>query len=187
MPNVANRTLKSKRMEAFAVALANNPNQTQAAIAAGYSVRRAKAQGCELAKRPEVIKRVAELAVTLSRRATKAMEVALKADDLNRKLVLAGIMETIEMAREQRKAADMLKGWELLGKTLGMWDPAPDDVHWDGDLSKLTDEQLHNLAKSLEKIADPAVVARAKRTLALETGEIIDVESTPAAPEGDQW
>jgi hypothetical protein len=80
-----------------------------------------------------------------------------------------------------------VRALELCGKELGMF-VGPAEVPWDGDLSTLTDEQLDKLAKYLEKIADPAVVAKAKRRLMLESGEVIDTTSEPAAQDQkDNW
>ncbi len=154
-------------------------SKTRAAVAAGYSVTRADSQGSVISKRPEIVARIAELTARVEQRSVDRTAIS-------KDMVLQGIVETIELARAANKFSDMLKGYELLGKHLKLWDRALEEIDWDGDLSKLSDEQLHNLAKSLEKIADPAIVAQAKSRLALEAGEIIDV--TPFAPaQGEDW
>jgi hypothetical protein len=64
----------------------------------------------------------------------------------------------------------------------------PAEVPWNGDLTTLTDEQLGKLSEYLEKLADPAVVARVKRQLMLESGEVVDTTAEPAAEEKkDGW
>lgn len=152
-------------------------SKTRAAIAAGYSVTRADSQGSVISKRPEIVARIAELTARVEQRSVDRAAIS-------KEMVLTGIVETIELARGANKFGDMLKGYELLGKHLKMWDRALEEIDWDGDLSKLSDEQLHNLAKSLEKIADPVTVAKAKQRLALEAGEVIDVTPVPA---GEDW
>ncbi len=182
--------LSTTKYERFCVARVQGMSQTRAAIAAGYSVKRASSTGCMLARKPEIVNRISELSVVVAQRsAQRSTDLAV----IDKEMVLQGIAETIELARAANKFSDMLKGYELLGKHLKLFDRAGEEIPWDGDLSKLTDEQLEYAQQYWRKLADPAVVARVERQLALESGEIIDVEPIPeppadsAAPGEDAW
>lgn len=166
--------LTKLKQELFAQAVATGVNATQAAISAGYSKTRASAQGCNLKKDAKVAARIRELTVRIEQQV--AHTVAITKDS-----VIHGIARTIELALAAKRYGDALAGYRLIGQHLRLWDPAEDEVGWDGDLSKLTEQQLHNMAKYWRKLADPAVVAAAERRHALESGEIIDVVPEPAA------
>ncbi len=154
-------------------------SQTRAAIAAGYSTKRASSTGCVLGKDKAILGRISELTVVITKRREQSL---VDITTINREYVLNKIVQTIDAAQEAGKHSDVLKACDQLGKWLRMWDAKDAEIEFDGDLSKLTDDQLQNMAKSLEKLADPAIVAAAKRRLALESGEIIDVTPEPAIP-----
>ena len=92
-----------------------------------------------------------------------------------------------KIAESAESESARVRALELCGKELGMF-AGPSELPWDGDLTTLTDEQLGKLADYLERLADPAVVARAKRQLMLESGEVIETTAEPAAEEEkDNW
>ncbi len=103
--------------------------------------------------------------------------------------VLEGITETIKEAREEKKFADAMRGYELLGKHYRLWDRVAESIGWNGDPSTLTDEQLDVLMGYLEKLVPPERLAEAKHRAMIEagqTGPIVDTTSTHAAPEGEE-
>ena len=85
-------------------------NAAQAAFRAGYSEKTADRQGYRLLRN-------AEIAAAIEK-ATQARtdELALNAD-----LVLHGIRKTISLAENREQYGAALRGYELLGKHLGMW------------------------------------------------------------------
>ncbi len=175
--------LTKYKQERFAQEVAKGVNATQAAINAGYSKARASSQGCNLKKDPKVAARIAELGARIEQQIAHAVVVSKDG-------VIQGIARTVELALAAKRYGDALNGYKLIGQYLNIWNPESDDAGWDGDLSKLSDIQLQNLARSLRKLADPEVVARVERRHALESGEIIDVipePATPAAPGEDGW
>jgi len=167
--------LKVARQEAYCRFRAQGLSQAQSALRAGYSETHASSTACHLEKRPEVKARIVELTTRVDQ--AVAMTGAITKD-----WVFEGIRITMEQARAKGKFAEVMKGYDLIGRHLKLWERAAEEVPWDGDLSTLSDDQLANLAKSLEKFVDPAVVAAAKRRLMLESGEVMDVEPTPAIP-----
>ncbi len=173
--------LKKPIWELFARARAQGNNRTRAAELAGYSVKRSSSQGCVLDKRAEIIARIAELNAVKAELIAAGERRVMEATGITKDYVLLGIVDGIEMAREQKKPTD-----GAAARLAVMAHRAAEEIDWDGDLSKLSDHQLQNLARSLRKLADPEVVARVERQFALESGEIIDVEPIPAAPEEGQ-
>ena len=92
-------------------------NATQAAIRAGYGVKRAKITACELMKNPEIREQI-------ERKTTQQLE-NLADKPITRQTVLTYIVETIERASSAGagawQSAAILKGAELLGRSLGMF------------------------------------------------------------------
>ena len=117
--------------------------------------------------------RIAELSARVDQAIARA--VILSKDG-----VLEGITETIELARAEKKYADMLRGYELLGKHHRLFDRAAEGLSWNGDPSTLTEEQLEALCTYLERIAfngDKAKIEEARKRAMIEAGHVIDVES----------
>jgi hypothetical protein len=178
--------LKKQDWELFARARAQGANRTKAAEQAGYSVKRSSSQGCVLDKRPEIIARVKELLALKADLIESHERRILDVAGINKESILMGIVEGIDLARAQKKPSDIFKGYELLGKHLRLWgDKSEDSLPWDGDLSKLTEEQLGQMMKFFESLADPAVIAQVRRAALLEAGEVVDVEPEPS--KGDGW
>ena len=169
--------LLNPRHEQFARLVASGKSLPESFIAAGYSQANAASCAMRLSKKPEVRARIVELQESVTQAATTQAAIG-------RAWVLSGLRKIAENGQSE---SARVRALELCGKELGMF-AGPAEVPWDGDLSSLSDEQLHGLAKSLRKLADPEVVRRAERQLALESGEVIDVESEPAAQEEkDGW
>jgi phage terminase small subunit len=89
-------------------------NATAAAARAGYSDKSAKFIACHLLKNPEVQREI-------ERRLKGIMEKL----DVDAEMVVQGILETIESAKGAGQgawqSAAVLRGYELLGRHLGMF------------------------------------------------------------------
>ena len=101
--------------ELFIKALLADPkrNATAAAVAAGYSARRARETAHELLDDPEV-----QLALH------EKQMVALDGANVDPTYVIMGIRDTVERCRGMGKAfnpVSALKGFELLGRYLKLW------------------------------------------------------------------
>jgi phage terminase small subunit len=169
--------LINPRHEQFAQRVASGKSLTESFITVGYSKGNAVSCALRLSKKPEVRARIVELQERVTQAATTQAAIG-------RAWVLSELRKIAEGGESESAKVRTL---ELCGKELGMF-AGPAEVPWDGDLSSLSDQQLHNLAKSLEKIADPLVVSKAKRQLMLESGEVIDTTSEPVAQdEKDNW
>jgi len=169
--------LQNPRHEQFARLVASGKTPRESFISMGYSPANAGSCALRLSRIPKVRARIVELQqiVTQTANAQAGMDRGWVLSEL-RKIAESGASESARV-----------RALELCGKELGMF-AGPAEVPWDGDLSRLSDEQLHGLAKSLRKLADPEVVRRVERQFALESGEIIDVESERAVQEEkDGW
>lgn len=158
---------KPGRMEQFARFRAQGHSQAQSAILSGYSANSAESTGCKLDKNPAVKARIAQLRERIDREVAKAII-------LSKNGVLEGISEVIDLAREEKKWSDALRGYELLGKHYKLFDRAAENVNWDGDLSKLNEEQLEVVANYFERIAfngDKTKIEEARKRAMLEAGQ----------------
>jgi hypothetical protein len=169
--------LLNPRHEQFARLVASGKSLPESFIAAGYSQANAASCAMRLSKKPNVRARIVELQESVTEAATTQAAIG-------RAWVLSGLRKIAENGQSENA---QVRALELCGKELGMF-VGPAEVPWDGDLTTLTDEQLGKLADYLEKLADPAVVARAKRQLMLQSGEVVDTTAEPAAEEAkDGW
>lgn len=89
-------------------------NATQAAIRAGYAPANAKQQAWNLLHNPEV-----------EREIEYQLQQHLRKLKVNAEMVISGIIESIERAEKAGEGAwqfqTIQKGYELLGKYLGLW------------------------------------------------------------------
>jgi phage terminase small subunit len=111
-------------------------NGAAAAVRCGYSKRTSKAIACELLTKPDL---QAELAV---RRATLASQL-----QITRQEVIEGLLEGIQIARDEMLPAVMIRGYSELARMLGYFEPevrrvelssAPGTGHFD----QLSDGEL---------------------------------------------
>ncbi len=124
-PNRADGMLKGKRQR-FVDEYLIDLNGTQAAIRAGYSRKSAKVMGSQLLTFPDVQAAIQKARSNLS-----------KKTGLTAEYILETIQETIDRARQAIEVKDangestgewkadhnaVLKGCELLGKHLGLWE-----------------------------------------------------------------
>ena len=157
--------LSDPRHERFAELVASGRTPADAYVAAGYKERTAYTCGPRLLKRPEVRDRVHELRQT-------AAQVSVTRSALNREFVLGELMDNALKAKQDQQWASSNRALELLGKELGMFvDRAAHSFSWDGDLSKLTDEQLDKLIEQFE-----AMLAAQNDAAAIEIGPVVDTK-----------
>lgn len=128
--------LKNEMWEKFAQAAARGVNQTKSALEAGYSETSAHVRGCELAKKPEIVKRVEELQA-------KAQKAAVAALAVDRQWVLRELVANAEAARTANNQNAVNRALELVGKELGMFIDRKMDVK--SPLEALNTQQLQQL------------------------------------------
>ncbi len=87
-------------------------NGSAAAERAGYSQRTARAIATENLTKPAIQKALQ------ARQAADATRLSLRRAD-----VLAGLLEAVEQAREQRNPAALIRGWSEVAKMLGFCAP----------------------------------------------------------------
>lgn len=182
-------SLNSARKEKFAQNLAKGQNQTEAAKNAGYSAKASAQTGSMLAKDPKIKARIDELL-------RKVDEDFALLRIIDKNSVLQGITELINKARADNKLGDALRGYELLGKHLRLWDRAAESINWNGDIGSLSEEQLDAVSQYFERIAfggDKVKIEAARQAARIEAG-IIDVvaetapaEEAPKAKDEETW
>lgn len=119
--------LKNKKYETFCLELVSGKNNTQAAIAAGYSEKTAYSTANRLLKNVEIKSRINELMAQIaSEKVADAQEVmeylsaVMRGESRSSVLCLAGdgMQEVIEKPPDER---ERLKAAELLGKRYGLY------------------------------------------------------------------
>lgn len=170
--------LKIGRNELFAQGLAKGMNQSEAARHAGYSASRASATGSQLAKKPEIIARVADLNARVMQHVASTVAVT-------RDWVIAGLIQTIEDARAKEQYGVVRQCFVDIGKNLGMFVEKTElKVTWERllstDISQLTGEELELLTQYNLKIAygDDAERIRQERERQLrDSGLLIEASA----------
>lgn len=172
--------LRNARFERFAQEISKGLSQTKAAKEAGYSVSRSAAQGSIIAKRPEIIARVAELNARVERHIEAAVSVS-KSWVIQE---LARLAKVAEGANQLSVARSCIRD---IGEHLQMFVNKTDHTfHWDGDPSTLTDDQLEKLTFHMETLAfgaDRARLEAAKRQAQIEEGRPVEIIETKAVEE----
>lgn len=119
--------LKNKKHEAFCLELVSGKNNTQAAIAAGYSEKTAYSIANRLLKNVEIKSRINELMEQIaSEKVADAQEVmeyltsVMRGESRSSVLCLAGdgVQEVIEKPPDER---EKLRAAEMLGKRYGLY------------------------------------------------------------------
>ena len=120
-------------------------NATQAAIEAGYSPRSARQHATRL------LSKAAIQAALAARQGLDAQRL-----DLSRQDAIKGILEAVDLAREQRNPAAMIAGWKALAVMMGFMAPQRHQVEMaaapDAELGRL---ELLSDAELLKLIAGP--------------------------------
>jgi len=181
--------LHHSRHEQFTQLVATGRTPAEAYAGVGYAEKTAYTCGPRLLKKPSVQARVSELQQTV---ATAAVTRAM----LDREFVLRELMDNALQAKQNREWSASNRALELLGKKLGMFTPA--ELPWDGDPATLSDTQLDQLYRYLERIAcggDEAKIQAVHKRAMLEVGLVVEIEPTsestqePAVsvPTQDEW
>ena len=119
--------LKNKKHETFCLELVSGKNNTQAAIAAGYSEKTAYSTANRLLKNVEIKSRINELMAQItSEKVADAQEVmeyltsVMRGESRSSVLCLAGdgVQEVIEKRPDER---EKLRAAEMLGKRYGLY------------------------------------------------------------------
>ena len=156
--------LKNPKHEHFAQLVANGVTNTEAAKTAGFSERRAMVTGSELAVRPEVIGRIAELRVMVTERITEKT-------GNDKAWVMSQLVEVVQMAKAadpvrdnegnptgeyKQNLAAANKALELIGKEFAMFVDRK-EVRT-GPLDGLEHEELKALNDALTTLAAPGCI-----------------------------
>jgi len=135
-------------------------NNTAAARLAGYNQPATAAW--ELMRNPKVLK-----AIAIER------EEYARASQMDRKRVVDGFLEAIDMARQKEDPAAMIAGWREVGKMCGLYEAQKAEV------SVSVNGQV--LLQNMENMSDEELLALADKSI-LE-GEVLSVEySQPSEP-----
>src|SRR3990167_2140788 len=114
--------LLNPKHEVFAQETVKGLTQTDAAKVAGFSAHTAAQQGCKLAKRPEIQKRVIELR-------NQGDSLATASVALSKEWVLTRLMTLEQIAEKKQQVSAATRCVELIGKELGMFqDVIPREV-----------------------------------------------------------
>jgi len=145
---MARRPNTPERLEAFCDAVARGMSGTQAAIAAGYSERRASATAAELRRRPEVLERIESL---------KERYVAARVE----KVTVTGewvMQELAELAMRSKELNDrptLARTLEILARANGLFIERRMEVR--SPLENLSAHQLQRMLKVVQAIQDGSI------------------------------
>ena len=134
----------SKSRERFCQLVADGTEPIQACISAGYKPSGAKQCATRLFKEDAIQKRVAEIQQA-------ARQTSARSAMFSRKRVLNRLSELSFKAEQRGHYAAAIHCEELIGREQNMFVLRPHEV-WDGDLAKLTDDQLATLLKNFAGI-----------------------------------
>jgi len=142
------QSLNHPRHEHYAQLVAAGQSPAEAYAATGYKGTTAYTCGPRLLKRAEVQTRVTELQQTVAQGAVTRAEIC-------RELVLRELLDNALKAKQAQQWSASNRALELLGEELGMFQERPKHFVdlWDGDLTKLTDQQIERLLKQIEAAA----------------------------------
>jgi Terminase small subunit len=136
--------LNNPRHERFAQLVATGKGAKEAYVDAGYAGRAAYTCGPRLLKDRSVRTRVQELQHTMATVSTSRAAV-------DREFVLRELVDNALAAKRNGQYSASNKAFELLGKELGMFQE--NRLEWDGDPTKLSDQQLEQMVYVLERKA----------------------------------
>lgn len=115
----------SPRHQIFADARLRGATQTDAALEAGYAESNARKTGSVLGTNADIVAYIAERQLEAAERATLSVESVLRGiaevTDRCMQAVPVRAREGAETGEWEFQPGPALKGWELLGKHLGMW------------------------------------------------------------------
>jgi hypothetical protein len=160
--------LQNLRHAKFCELVTSGIQPAEAYIAAGFSSRGADQGASRLLRREDIQDQVSALQArvqqsTVERSAIDRLYVVEKL-----KLVVQRCLQEVPVTDSKGRPtgafafnpAGAVRALELLGKELGMFKSVTETtLKWDGDISKLTNDQMANMQKQLAEIAfkdDPA-------------------------------
>lgn len=146
---MARRPNTPERLEAFCDAVARGMSGTQAAIAAGYSERRASATAAELRRRPEVQTRIDEL---------KERYVAARIDKVTvtGEWVMQELAELALRAKELNDRPTLARTLEILARANGLFIERRMEVR--SPLESMSAHQLQRMLTLLQAVEDGSAV-----------------------------
>lgn len=163
--------LNNPRHERFAQLVVIGKSAAEAYVDAGYAGQAAYTSGPRLLKVSSVRTRVQELQHTITTESASRAAV-------DREFVLRELVDNALAAKRNGQYSASNKALELLGKELGMfWE---NRLEWDGDPSKLSDQQLEEMLCMFERKAygdDLAKILANRRRIG-----VIDIESVTPRP-----
>ena len=142
-------TLMTAKQARFVDEYLVDANGTQAAIRAGYGAAGARVAAHRL---------LTNVAISSAIEARQRVDATRLSVDRNR--VLTGLLEAVEMAREQRNPAGMVAGLREIGKLMGFYAPTTAKVDVDlraraerVRLEAMTDAALFSLIDEISAVA----------------------------------
>jgi len=174
--------LSNPKHEQFAQLVAKGISKAEAAKMVGYSVTRASAQGCTLAKHPKVFARISHLTGAMAQETASALKnlPEIKQIAITRRWVIEGLCKTIEAAFGDKQYATVRGCYMDIAKVSGVYTDRVETQVWNGDPKTLTNQQLDNMIEHFMKVAGydtPEKVAAAKQKA---LGQTLDAEFTAA-------
>ena len=156
--------LRNPRHEKFCELVASGVKPSDAYVALGYSKNGAKQGASRLLANAIISTRISEIIA-------KSTENAVEKLHIDRERVLNRLDVLSRQAEAKGNFSAAVRAEELIGKALGMFiDRSEGEFTFDGDLSKLSEDQMSKFVLSLEQIAarrDPAWYAEYKKAKAL--------------------
>lgn len=177
---VLNPPIRNLKHQKFAELVAIGENPGKAYVAAGFKVdshKVALTNAKRLLKNADILLKVQQLAGSIQH------HVVVKTA-LSREWVVDELMDNVRIAKtpDEKGRIDVSganQALALLGKELGMFSDQGSRIPWDGDLKKLTGEQLGRLRGSLEEIVEQY---RSRQAQGIEgAGPVVEVQLENAA------
>lgn len=139
------------KQERFVAEYLIDLNATQAAIRAGYSEKTASAIGHENLNKPEIAAAIAAKQAKLSEKT-----------EITAEFVLAGIVSLIKRCEKNDDESVALKGYELLGKHIGLFKDRVEHTGKDGGPIETAERSDRDIAQRAAFLLQRGLMAPAK-------------------------
>lgn len=136
------------KQEKFVAEYLVDLNATQAAIRAGYSEKTASAIGHENLNKPEIASAIAAKQAKLSEKT-----------EITTEFVLAGIVSLIKRCEQNEDESVALKGYELLGKHIGLFKDRVEHTGKDGGPIETADVSPRDMAQRAAYLLNRGLMA----------------------------
>ena len=143
--------LKNAREEQFARYRAQGLSQTKAALEAGYSASRAASQGCQLAARPRVNARIAELREKVAQESARQEHQIARTIVVTKDWAIEQLWRNVQDARADQQYSTVKSTIELMAKIADVYIERQNHRHEVLDLSLYTDEEIDLLLMIAKK------------------------------------